>query len=335
MKASEFFVRKHVPKMRECFVLMPFHEALTAVYEHGIKPQVESMGMQCKRADEIYSGRAILGDIWTSIQTAELVIVDCTSKNPNVMYELGLCHALWKRVILLSQKKDDVPFDLRVWPVIWYDLTFAGAVRLKEELGRTIEALRQEECVEAVPHPMQLTERVSEGSSFTPILKKDRHVLLSYTDKYITGHANTTGKKIHIVKNKQYDVFLSHSSMDKEGYAKPLAEALSSAGITYWLDDQKISWGDSISKKINEGLRQSRFVILFLSEKYIDRGWTNAEMQAAVNRQNSDGKKVVLPLFIGDRSKLIEDHDLLRDIKGISWDIGIDSIVENLKRLLP
>lgn len=149
MKASEFFVRKHDPQPGLCFVLMPFQEALTAVYEHGIKPQVESMGMQCKRADEIYSGQAILGDIWTSIQTAELIIVDCTGKNPNVMYELGLCHALWKKVILLSQSLDDVPFDLRQWRVIWYDFTFAGATRLKEELGRAIAALRQEKGVEA------------------------------------------------------------------------------------------------------------------------------------------------------------------------------------------
>ncbi len=149
MKASEFFVRKHDPKPGMCFVLMPFQEALTAVYEHGIKPQVESMAMQCKRADEIYSGQAILGDIWSSIQTAEFIIVDCTGKNPNVMYELGLCHALWKKVILLSQSLDDVPFDLRQWRVIWYDFTFAGAARLKEELGRAIEALRQEKGVEA------------------------------------------------------------------------------------------------------------------------------------------------------------------------------------------
>lgn len=151
MKASEFFVRKHDPKPGVCFVLMPFQEALTAVYEHGIKPQVESMGMQCKRADEIYSAQGIIGDIWDSIQTAELIIVDCTGKNPNVMYELGLCHGLWKRVILLSQNKDDVPFDLRAWRVIWYDFTFAGATRLKEELGRAIDALRQENCIEARP----------------------------------------------------------------------------------------------------------------------------------------------------------------------------------------
>lgn len=140
---------------------MPFQEGLTAVYEHGIKPLVESMGMQCKRADEIYSSQGILGDIWDSMQSAEIVIADLTGKNPNVMYELGLCHALWKRVILLSQNRDDVPFDLRAWRVLWYDFTFAGAARLKEELHRAIEALRLDKGPESTLVPLSASTGVT------------------------------------------------------------------------------------------------------------------------------------------------------------------------------
>lgn len=151
---SEFFVRKHRPKPGTCFVLMPFNEAMTQVYEHGIKPCVESIGMQCRRADEIYSAQGILGDIWDSIQSAEIVIADLTEKNPNVMYELGLCHTLWKRVILLSQNKDDVPFDLRAWRVIWYDFSFPGAQRLREELQRAIASLKTEGNVECKLVPL-------------------------------------------------------------------------------------------------------------------------------------------------------------------------------------
>ncbi|MEK7994632.1 MAG: hypothetical protein AAB403_12580 [Planctomycetota bacterium] len=154
MKASEFFVRTIEPAKNTCFVLMPFEEGMTAVYEHGIKPLVESLGIQCRRADEIYSAQNILGDIWASIQSAEIIVADLTGKNPNVMYELGLCHALWKRVILLSQNKDDVPFDLRAWRVIWYDFTFAGATRLKDELQRAIQALRAGEAVESELRPL-------------------------------------------------------------------------------------------------------------------------------------------------------------------------------------
>ncbi|HEX8391799.1 MAG TPA: hypothetical protein VF665_05500 [Longimicrobium sp.] len=155
MSAAEFFVRKQSPRQGTCFVLMPFTDALTSVYEHGIKPAVEQMGMQCKRADELYTTQGILGDVWEAIQSAEIVIADLTGKNANVMYELGLCHALWKRVVLLSQNRDDIPFDLRQWRVIWYDFSFSGAARLKDDLHRAITALRQEQVTESEMIPLK------------------------------------------------------------------------------------------------------------------------------------------------------------------------------------
>lgn len=144
-------------------MLMPFQEQLKEVYEHGIKPPVEKIGMQCKRADEIYTVGGILSDIWDFIQQAEIIIADCTGKNPNVMYELGLCHVLWKKVILLSQSLDDVPFDLRGWRVIPYNpSSFTGASKLKEDITRAIEALRQENVMES--QPVALSDRVSSES---------------------------------------------------------------------------------------------------------------------------------------------------------------------------
>lgn len=153
---SEIFRRSHTPQRNTCFVLMPFAEALQPVYDLAIQPLVESMGIQCRRADELYTTQGILGDIWTSIQTSDIVIADCTGKNPNVMYELGLCHALWKKTILLAQSKDDVPFDLRQWRIIWYDFDFAGSVRLKDDLNKAIEGVRKEVGVEADLVPMRV-----------------------------------------------------------------------------------------------------------------------------------------------------------------------------------
>ncbi|GAA4879944.1 hypothetical protein [Ferrimonas pelagia] len=149
MNVNEFFVRSKEPKCGTAFVLMPFNKEMLPVYEHGIKPLVDSMGLICKRADDLYTSQSILADIWDEIQEAELIIADLTGKNPNVMYELGLCHVLWKKVILLSQGPDDIPFDLKQWRVIFYDFTFAGSARLKEELERAIVAIRQEESIEA------------------------------------------------------------------------------------------------------------------------------------------------------------------------------------------
>jgi hypothetical protein len=39
-------------------------------------------------------------DVWNSIYSSSIIIADCTGRNPNVFYELGIAHTLGKPVIL-------------------------------------------------------------------------------------------------------------------------------------------------------------------------------------------------------------------------------------------
>ncbi|MCP4680585.1 MAG: GAF domain-containing protein [Deltaproteobacteria bacterium] len=95
------------------FVLMPFAEEFRDIYELGIKATAENLGMRCERVDEIEFNDAILAQIYSGIQRADLVIADMTGRNPNVFYEVGYAHALSKDVVLLTQKAEDIPFDLK------------------------------------------------------------------------------------------------------------------------------------------------------------------------------------------------------------------------------
>lgn len=94
-----------------CFVLMPFDERLTIVYETIVKA-LKGL-MVCTRADDLPIGKPILERILTGIRSAELIIADLTGRNANVFYELGLAHTQTKNVLLLTQDISDVPFDLR------------------------------------------------------------------------------------------------------------------------------------------------------------------------------------------------------------------------------
>jgi hypothetical protein len=94
-----------------CFVLMPFDERLTIVYE-TIGKALKGL-MVCTRADDLPIGKPILERILTGIRSAELIIADLTGRNANVFYELGLAHTQTKNVLLLTQDINDVPFDLR------------------------------------------------------------------------------------------------------------------------------------------------------------------------------------------------------------------------------
>ena len=98
MKRKQIFSFDHSPTKPEtdyCFVLMPFRDDFDALYHRVVKPIIEGhdVKMKCLRADEMYGPSAIMADIWEQIRRADIVIADLTTRNPNVLYELGLAHA--------------------------------------------------------------------------------------------------------------------------------------------------------------------------------------------------------------------------------------------------
>ena len=121
-------------KKVKCFVIMPFQEEFKKIYERAIKPAIETEGCDCIRVDEIDGGGNIIRHIVNSTDEANIVIADLTGDNPNVLYELGLAHGLFKHVIMLTQHIDKIPFDLKNYRFVKYDLEFDGAERLKNSI---------------------------------------------------------------------------------------------------------------------------------------------------------------------------------------------------------
>lgn len=91
--------------------MMPF-AGFGAVYA-AIQNAALANGMTCNRADDIWENATIIQDIVDLIDRSAIVVCDCTSRNPNVFYEIGIAHTLGKEVILITQSADDIPFDLR------------------------------------------------------------------------------------------------------------------------------------------------------------------------------------------------------------------------------
>jgi hypothetical protein len=125
------------------FVLMPFRADLKPVYEDHICKVAKHLQLDVGRADDFFTTGSIMSDIWGAIKYADLIIADCTERNPNVFYEIGIAHAIGKDTILISQSIEDVPFDLRHMRVIQYELTPRGMPKFEEKLAKTIETLRE------------------------------------------------------------------------------------------------------------------------------------------------------------------------------------------------
>ncbi len=105
-----------------CFVVMPFADPIGGYYESVYQPAIERAKLKPNRADaDIYGTGKIIDQIWRGINSARVLVAELTGRNPNVLYELGLAHALRKPVVLVSSNKDDVPFDVQHVRVIYYD----------------------------------------------------------------------------------------------------------------------------------------------------------------------------------------------------------------------
>ena len=100
------------------------------------------------------------------------------------------------------------------------------------------------------------------------------------------------GEAIH----REYDVFISHASEDKDKVVRPLAHALSDGGLKVWYDEFELRIGDSLRRKIDTGLSRSRFGVVVLSRSFFSKGWTNYELDGLVTRSVT-GEQILLPIW--------------------------------------
>lgn len=130
----------------------------------------------------------------------------------------------------------------------------------------------------------------------------------------------------HIPKaDRRPHIFLSHSSNDKN-IVRQLADDLMTCEVDVWLDEWEIETGDSIFNSINEGLDNSRYIALVISNSFIKSKWVSEEVQAAFARQVDSGEKVVLPL-------IFENTDLPPLLKNKAYLSFIDNYYHSLTKL--
>ncbi len=146
------------------FVIMPFRDKLTEIYNDIVKPTLEAEGCTVQRADELSSHRNILKDIVSGIFTADLIVADLTDTNSNVYYELGIAHGLNKPTILLTQNIDDLPFDLASYRAVPYSDSYKETEKLKAILREAVQGHKNRQIEFGNPVSDYLQELVSPTS---------------------------------------------------------------------------------------------------------------------------------------------------------------------------
>ena len=134
------------------------------------------------------------------------------------------------------------------------------------------------------------------------------------------------------IGNEPPDAFICHDSRDKEKVARVVAEGLKSHGCRVWYDEYSLKPGDSISEKINIGLKSVNHVVVVLSPNFLAKGgWSKREYEIAYTREIVKRETVLLPIWVDvSLDQIYEFSPLLCDRKAIDWDLGPSTVCEQL-----
>lgn len=139
------------PSNKTCGIIMP----ISGTPEYGADHWAEVLSVIIEVAEskgfsaDLVSNSDTVGliheRIVNNIYDNDIVVVDVSSKNPNVMFELGLRLAFDKPTIIIKDEKTGYSFDTGVIEHIPYpsSLRHSGILKLKEELGKKMVATHE------------------------------------------------------------------------------------------------------------------------------------------------------------------------------------------------
>ena len=113
-------------------------------------------------------------------------------------------------------------------------------------------------------------------------------------------HNRGFGIDFDVDADPEYDVFI------KDEIVRPLANALVEKGVKVWYDEFEMRIGDSLRRKVDKGLANSRFGIVVISKDFIKKGWTNYELDGIITKAIS-GEQIILPIWHNITKKEVID----------------------------
>lgn len=102
-----------------------------------------------------------------------------------------------------------------------------------------------------------------------------------------------------MVRNKIYDIFLSHSSLDVE-FTNKLHGLLELAGFNVWYDEKKLISNTHILSNLPNYIDNSESFIVILSKNSCNSMWVQDEFSYARELQNKQDLNAIIPVVIDD-----------------------------------
>ena len=132
---------------------------------------------------------------------------------------------------------------------------------------------------------------------------------------------------------RQSRIFFSYSHTDAD-VVQTLAKVVQQRGVDVWIDQERLSVGDSILTQIEEGLGRADYIVFFLSAASLRGEWTKQELNAAMQRRLADPQgPVIIPVLLDDSPvpALLRDVVYL-DLRDRNIEAGATRLVNAVQR---
>ncbi|MEB2282572.1 toll/interleukin-1 receptor domain-containing protein [Lysinibacillus xylanilyticus] len=202
------------------------------------------------------------------------------------------------KLIKLSNKRNKTKMDIQKMGQYNKDL-----LKQDKEITSLVEQLRKNtESMNRYKHRLA-KEQEKQFRTMLKSMESQASTNVEYLNSYseMSQKLNELSLDIkHSVRDKEiikFDVFLSHSSLDKDIFVSEFSEKLSNKGLKVFEDVKVFKIGQSQTDMMNMGILNSRFVVIFLSKNFIESGWSQYEFKSFLNREINEKRVIILPIW--------------------------------------
>lgn len=128
-------------------------------------------------------------------------------------------------------------------------------------------------------------------------------------------------------------IFICHATEDKADFVRPLAQALKQH-FEVWYDEYELTLGDSLLKKINEGLASCNYGAVVLSNSFFLKKWPQAELDGLFALEGTT-RKMILPIWKGVTVEDVKKFSpILAGRLGANASEGVEKVVSEIRRAI-